>query len=304
MKKILFIAPLLTTLLLSGCSSDERAIPASDHPLVDASVPLVVESGTLETGTVTRASSTLPDGESIGIFLAGAGYMPVSNRQYTRTSGTWGPEGGAANTIYLGGATANVCAYHPWTSGLSNSGAIPLTSQEYVATEDISFATNESVDGTKSGKSVSFAMKRAYARIKFTVQRSNYSGKGEVQALEVSNLLPSASLDITSGDYSPKDGTAATTVSIPKTLTMDATAVSDYADFLIVPCTPAGTGMSVKLTVDGQPMTTTLGSGDYTPKAGEWKTVNISVQGTAINVSSVSVEDWSKLSTSDIVPKP
>lgn len=304
MIKYTFIAPFLAALLLSGCSSDESTIPGSGRLPVDATVPLVVESGTLDTETVTRAVTALPDGQSIGVFLAGTDYMAVNNRQYTRTSGKWGPQGGVVNTIYLGGATAQVSAYHPFTSSLTNSAAIPLTSQEYAAAKDISYAKNKAVDGTSSGKSVSFAMTRAYARIKFTVKRSNYSGKGDVTKLEVSNLLPSTTLNITSGAYAAAAGTTATAVSTTKTVTLATSAASDYADYLIVPCTPASTGMTVKLTVDGQPMTTTLATAAYTPKAGEWKTINISVQGTEINVTSVTVEDWKTLSSSDIVPKP
>lgn len=299
---ILFIA---TLLLLPGCTSDEGAVlPTPGFPPVEDDVPLTVESASLEAEVTSRATPTLGAGSQIGVFLAGTGYTAINNRQYNYGSPAWVPQGGAGNTIYLGGATAQVCAYHPFTSSLTNSAAIPLTSQEYAAAKDISYAKNKAVDGTSSGKSVSFAMTRAYARIKFTVKRSNYSGKGDVTKLEVSNLLPSTTLNITSGAYAAAAGTTATTVSTTKTVTLATSAASDYADYLIVPCTPAGAGMTVKLTVDGQPMTTTLATAAYTPKAGEWKTINISVQGTEINVTSVTVEDWKTLSSSDIVPKP
>lgn len=307
MIKYTFIAPFLAALLLSGCSSDESTIPGSGRLPVDATVPLVVESGTLDTETVTRAVTALPDGQSIGVFLAGTDYMAVNNRQYTRTSGKWGPQGGVVNTIYLGGATAQVSAYHPWTTGLNNSGAIPLTSQVFAADKDLSFDVNHDVDGSSANKSVTFAMTRAYARLGFKLQRSNYMGKGELQKLEIKNLLAGATLNITDGVYSTKDGTTAVSVTQSKNVVVptDESTTIDWGEYLMIPCTPTGEGMVLTVTIDGKTMTTTVPKATYTPVKGEYKIITITVHGTAINATTVTTEDWPAAgSIGPVVPQP
>ena len=151
MKTILtFLIP--ASLLLAGCAADETpGMVDPSTPPVEATVPLIVESAAVSAEVTTRA--TVSSG-SIGIFLTGTGYTAINNRQYNYGTPAWVPNGGVANTIYLGGTTASVCAYHPYASTLNNSAAIPLTSQVFDnASKDISFAVNRNVDGSSVNKS-------------------------------------------------------------------------------------------------------------------------------------------------------
>lgn len=302
--KTIFTLLIPASLLLAGCTADETpGMVDPSIPPVEATVPLTVESATVNAEVTTRAAVT---SGSIGIFLTGTGYTAINNRQYDYGTPAWTPNGGVANTIYLGGATASVCAYHPWQASHNNSAAIPLTSQLFDnASKDISFATARNVDGSSANKSTSFAMTRAYAKVTFVFQRSNYPGTCQVQKVELKNLLPSAMLNIGTGAYSTAAGMANSSVSQTKNVTVPATGTVAWgSDFLLVPCTPASTGMTLVITVDGKTMTTTIPTASYKPTKGEYKTITITVQGTGINTTSVTTTDWANGNLGPFVPVP
>nr|WP_302830074.1 fimbrillin family protein [uncultured Bacteroides sp.] len=302
--KTIFTLLIPASLLLAGCTADETpGMVDPAIPPVEATVPLTVESAAVNAEVTTRAAVT---SGSIGIFLTGTGYTAINNRQYDYGTPAWTPNGGVANTIYLGGTTASVCAYHPWQASLNNSAAIPLTSQLFDnASKDISFATARNVDGSSANKSTSFAMTRAYAKVTFVFQRSNYPGTCQVQKVELKNLLPSAMLNIGTGAYSTAAGMANSSVSQTKNVTVPATGTVAWgSDFLLVPCTPASTGMTLVITVDGKTMTTTIPTASYKPTKGEYKTITITVQGTGINTTSVTTTDWANGNLGPFVPVP
>ncbi len=182
-------------------------------------------------------------------------------------------------TLSIWGSTASVCAYHPWQAALTNSTAIPLTSQVMDNPEkDISFALNRDMNGSSTGKSTTFAMTRAYAKVTFVFRRSNYPGTCQVQKVELKNLLPSATLNIGTGAYSASAGVSNSSISQTKDVTVPASDTVGWgSDFLLVPCTPAA-GTAIVITVDGKTMTTTIPTTTYTPAKGEYKTITITVQ--------------------------
>lgn len=295
MKKIHYIMNcLLAGVLLAGCSGAELPETVQPPHTAEGNVPLGVEAVSLGAEVnVTRAVSTVNSG-SIGIFLTGTGYTAVNNRQYNYATPAWTPNGGVANTIYLGGGQAQVCAYHPWTAANSNSGAVALKSAVYAAANDLSYDKNHGVNGSSAGCSVAFAMTRAYSRIGFKFQRSNYPGTCTVSKLEIKNLLPAASLNITTGVYSATAGTNAATITATRNVTVPGTGTIDWGEnYLLIPCpAPYSTGMEITLTVDGKPMTTTVTTASYKPVAGEYKTLTLTIKGADLKVSTVTTTDW------------
>lgn len=286
---------LLASLLLAGCTADE--ISGTDNgivpvPPVELTTPLEIESASLDAEITTRATTTLGSGNSIGVFLSGTGYTNKNNCKYQWQSASSWTAPDADNTIYLGGASANVCAYHPWTNGYKDKTAIPLTSQVYASNKDISFAGNRDLNGSSGSKSTSFIMTRAYARLQIKLTKSSdYPGTCAVSKLELQNLIQSASLNITSasGSYSSTNGTTGTTVTTTKNVTPTTTGTV-WSDYLLIPCTPYG-GMKIVLTVDGKPMTTTIAG--YTPVKGEYKSITLTINGTGLGIASVTTTDWS-----------
>ena len=299
MKKIICntLPLLLLAACLAGCAGEEMPGDATAPRPVEGTVPLGVESSLIEavTATVptTRAGDPVLNSGSIGIFLSGTGYTAINNRRYDYASPTWAPNGGATNTIYLGGA-ANVCAYHPWTSGYNTSTAIPLASQDYTAANDLSYAVNREVKGNPTGCKTTFALTHAYALATIQLKRDNYSGTCKVTKLELKNLLPSATLNITTGTASTAAGVSGdATISRTLDITVPATGVAaTQPQYLLIPCAPAGAGMVLALTVDGKPMTLNVPASTYTPVAGVSNTITIGIKGTALKVSSVTTTDW------------
>lgn len=284
---------LLALCLLTGCSDAD--LPEAGAPDISGGVtlPLGIEGVALdaEMGATTRATTKTLTTGSIGIFLAGNGYTAINNRQYDYAVPAWTPNGGTTNTIYLG-PKADVCAYHPWTSGYTNSAAIPLTSAVYTEAKDISYATDREMQGNEAGCKTSFTMIRAYAKAIIKVKRENYPGTCTVSKLEIRNLLPAATLNITDGTYSTAAGTTATVISETRNVTVPVTGTADWGTYLFVPCTPYGTGMVISLTVDGKLMTTTVAAANYKPVAGECNTITVSLKGTGLKVTSVTTTDW------------
>lgn len=303
---------LLAAVLLAGCSGSE--LPEGLQPAgpSEAETPLNVTVASLESEVEsspgTRATTNLTTG-SIGIFRDNLnGYTAASNVQYNYGSSKWLPQT-TSETIYLGLLSVNVCAYHPWISGYNTATAIPLTSNVYAAANDLSYATNQSVDGlTNKTTALTFAMKRAYARVAFKLKRDNYPGTCTVTKLTVANLLPSTTLNITSGTYAANTGTAAATLDRTRTVTVTATvgASTDWGEeYLLVPCTPASTGMTITLTVDGKTMSTIVSKTNYTPVAGQYKTITLTLKGTDLKASSVTTENWTSQDLSgEYIPLP
>lgn len=303
--KIIFTLLFPASLLLAGCTAERMPGMDPATPPVIPSVPLTVESATMNAEVSTRVSTPLNSG-SIGIFLSGTGYTPINNRQYNYVDPAWIPNGGVDNTIFLAGAPAAVCAYHPWQSSLNNSTAIPLNSQILTNTiQDISFAMNRNMDGTSVGRSTTFNMTRAYAKVTFVFERSNYPGTCQVQKVELQNLRSSTTLNICNGTYAHSTGVAGITVLQTKYVTVPTTGTIAWgSDFLLVPCMPAGSGMTIVITVDGKTMTTTIPTTNYKPVKGQYKTIKIKVQGTAINATSVTTENWANSDLGPFAPLP
>ncbi|GCB34802.1 fimbrillin family protein [Bacteroides faecalis] len=303
MKKICNTLPLLLLAAcvagFAGCAGEEIPGAAAAPRPVEGTVPLGVEASTLpEAATsavpVTRAGVSALSSGSIGIFLSGTGYTAINNRRYDYDTPTWTPNGGITNTIYLGGPVAKVCAYYPWTTGYDTSTAIPLTSQDYAAAKDLSYAVNREVKGNATGCKTTFALTHAYALATIQLKRDNYSGTCKVTKLELKNLLPSATIDITTDTASTIAGVSGNaTISRTVDITVPAAGVATtQPKYLLVPCTPAGGGMVLALTVDGKPMTLTVPAATYTPVAGVSNTITIGIKGTALKVSSVTTTDW------------
>lgn len=291
MVKTITNALLLTSLLLAGCTADETTDANAGRSPMELTTPLTIESASLDAELTTRAGSAITSG-SIGVFLSGADYVAVNNSRYSYSAGSWSP---AETGINLGAKDAQVCAYYPWVSTYSNSAAIPLTSQVYDATKDLSYAVNQTKNGTSSGTSaIAFDMVKAYARLKIQFKRADYPGTCVVSKVTLKNLLPNATLNITNGAYSASSGTSGSELDRTADVTVaTGSTPTAWADYLLVPCKPAGSGMVVSLLVDGKPMTTTIPwSGGYSPAAGAYVAITLTIKGTSLGNISVTRDDW------------
>ena len=324
-KMIKQLLPTLSLLLLLvGCSGEQSAIEA-ELPVVpgDERVPLSVQSAGIEAEVTpsTRAGTPLTSG-SIGIFLTGTGYTPLSNKQYNYGSSAWTPND-VSNTIYLGSLNANVCAYYPHEAGSMVINGFTLTSQVYAADKELFYATDQSVNGSKTGspnRNVTFDLVRAYSRVKVVVKRhaTNYPGTCAVTALKLKNILGSTTLNIRDGEQGSSNSVVGNEVSAASFSTTLAAGEQTEKDFLMVPCgfvstTVNGTsscGLTIELTVDSRTMTTGILTGTLGEiELGKQYTITVTINGTQLGVDGVNeAPDWDtsggEINGGDALPVP
>lgn len=308
----MMIKPILYTVLLAclaaACSDEHEpggARPGGNAPVT---VPLEIASATVEgeAATVTRAGAvtTLASG-SIGVFLTGKDaattYTETNNCGYTyNTSASKWAASSSVATIYLSGEDANVCAYYPYNSAgtYNDETAIPLTTQEYAAEEDLSFAMNSVVNGTSAQRAVTFAMTHAYSQVQLNITRENYPTTCAISAvtLENSSLATGATINITDGTVSvTTTGNYSLSFASPKTLGASETYTRSL---LMVPVASLATNtdgksLFISLTVDGQTMSTGIPDADLPALTrGEKYVIALKIKGKEISATSVTAASW------------
>lgn len=323
MKKQILYTVLLACLATACSESREpgEAMPGDSGKL---SVPLEIASATIEgeATTVTRAGTVtnLTSG-AMGIFLegkdAGTTYTAINNCQYKYNTGTnkWEAEA-PAETIYLGGENAQVCAYYPFkakSGGYDDKTALPLTTQDYAEAQDISYATNSEVNGTSALRKVTFGMTHAYSQIELKISRENYPSACAISKIELQNasLATSGTINITNGALGTPTIANYSLTGLTKTL---GSAETYTRALLMVPTTltadlaDIGKSLMIALTVDGQVMTAGIPTADLSAlKKGEKYVIGLKIKGTEI-VPTVTAVSWTTadVNTSDdeYEPKP
>lgn len=303
------ITSVLCLLLFAGCSGDE-GIPVERQ---DNRVPLSIVSASVEnTGeSLTRAvTPELLTSGSIGIFLEGASaatsYTKKDNIQYNYSASGWVPNQ-EAETLYLSGEDAHVCAYYKTTKiNLTTKETAALTSQIFDAEKDLLYAKNKTVNGTSAGKVVEFVLGHAYSQIEFVLSRDNYPNTCKVTQIAVknANIIGSTTLNLATGvyaagtananfSYNTNSAAPADGITVPATGTVN-------SNLLMIPCTlaadAAGTGLTLVLTIDGKTMTAKVPLAKLSAlKAGIKHQLSVVIKGTAISVG-VKTTPWDPVS--------
>lgn len=304
---------------LVSCTANE-SLPGGDEgetlPVLD-----VMGAGIIPTEIATRAvKTTTVTGGSIGVFLsnvdpmaADPAYMPVSNRKYTYGTPKWTTD----KAIYLGGEQANVCAYYPYSATQATTVAA-LTTQQYDEDKDLSYAPYVRVNGGPDktadgnvGRHVTFVLKRAYSRVKVEFTRKNYTATGKITEIKWKKIPLSAKLGITDGAYTDLtagEKTLTVDYTLPET---DALPIKEADELLVAPGKIAEPtagekeGLALTITIDGKPMTTYIKPSALSElKAGKYYNFKVNVNGTAIDIEKVSLEDWEAQTLENTGNKP
>lgn len=236
------VTVVLLAVLAAGCGNEkDTELPA------DALVPVEIAGAGISAEVQTRATIT---GGSIGVFRTGANYTQQYEK-YTYNNG-WKP---SANTIYVGGGDATVCAYYPYDDAPNRVGTgFTLGVQAWSTLKDLSYAYTTGVSNKQPY--VSFAMKRAYARLKLSITRkANYVGNCNIVNVNVksssgNNFMIFRTLDIANGNlwgevYQPGGWTHA--VSLGNIAPSTTNTVYD----VLVPPQPVSGGLTITLPIDG-----------------------------------------------------
>lgn len=311
------ITSVLCLLLFAGCSGDE-GIPVERQ---DNRVPLSIASASVENTSKSLTRAVTPElltSGSIGIFLegtsAGTTYTKKDNIQYDYSASGWIPNN-EAETLYLGGEDANVCAYYKTSKiNLAAKETAALTSQIFDTEKDLLYAKNKTVNGTSAGKVVEFVLGHAYSQIEFVLGRDNYPNTCKVTQIAVknANIIESTTLNLATGvyaagtvnanfSYNTNSAAPADGIIVPSTGTVN-------SNLLMIPCTlanNAGTGLTLVLTVDGKTMTATVPHAKLNAlQAGIKHQLSVTIKGTAISVG-VKTTPWDPISVEgDYNPEP
>lgn len=288
-------------LLLASCSGS--GLPEADS--LDSSFLCISEASLRGVSPVSRATGyTAITQGSIGVFLADVSetndnYLPVINRAYDYSDKGW-----AGNpSIMLGESAASVCAYYPYVDGYAESTKIPLKSRVYDAAHDLAYATAQSVDGTSNFK-VSFKMSRAYALLTLNIARaSNATGEITISNIALggadnTGLNKENTLNISSGKY----GTATAADAPDNVLNFPFPKEKEIKlgpgdnseqKFLLVPAAALTNGLRITLTVYNETTTVSTVISEITKfEAGYQSTVSLKLDGTVLNIESVTIEEW------------
>lgn len=291
-------------LLLASCSGSE--LPEGE-PL-DSNFLCISEASLCGVSPVSRATEgyTVITEGSIGVFLADVSeknenYIPVNNRTYDYSENGWV---GNPSSIKLGESEASICAYYPYVDGYIESAKIPLESRVYDADHDLAYATAQTVDGTSKFE-VSFQMKRAYALLTLNIAR-DAKATGEITISNIALggvdnkgiLNKENTLNISSGKY----GTAIAADAPDNVLNFNfpkgkeiklGPGDNSEQKFLLVPAAALTNGLRITLTVYNENTTVSTVISEITKfEAGYQSTVSLKLDGTVLNIESVTIEEW------------
>lgn len=301
------ITLIMIALLLGACAQDVALTP--DNPSSGGAVPLRVDDIVLETSVATRAATTLAtNNATIGVFCSKeTGYDATqANIPYVYSTATskWAPKVSTA-PVWLLAYNANVCAYYPYNAAYTNNTAIPLATAVYTTAGDICFAPNRAMNGTPAKSKTTFAMQRAMAMIVFTLKKGNYPGTCQVTGITLSNtnLPATGTINILAAANTAVTATKANLTYAPAASgsVMPTAAGVKAQDVLLIPFTLSG-NFTVTLTIDGKTMKIELPPATFTNskiEAGKRYLLTLKLNGTALDVTNVTIENWTDVPMTD-----
>ena len=285
------VIAILPALLAAGCDKEMNTeLPA------DAQVPVEIAGATIAAGVQTRTASTITAG-SIGVFRTDAnGYLPEYNVQYTYKGG-WSPD---ITALVVGNANATLCAYYPYNAAsfAANSTTCTITVQPYDAGKDLCYATTGGTDVCNYTPSASFVMRRAYARLKLSITRTDYVGDCNIANVNIrdgaaNNFVTSRTLDISNGNYSGEVYTNGGWMNSlnPGNIAPDAT--NDKCDVLVPPQAING-GLAITLFVDGEKRGVTVPAARFSNElsAGKQYTIKLTIKRLSVTANMTVVSTY------------
>lgn len=313
--------PLILTLsaaawLLSACSADDGAVP-TDNPAPVGMQVLEASMNDLQPASRAGGKATITEG-SIGVFLnnisGGTDYDTKNNVCYTAEKKENATVWNSDDALFFNTSIANVCAYYPYVNdaAYADSKKIPLTTRVYDAAYDLSYATdipmnatqqvaNGSMDG--AGCQVSFSMKHAYALLELNLTRGNLKDDVTISKIEITatGLNARNTLDITSGSYGSAILSDEAAYTIEEELTLSKNDMLSKPVLLIVPMTTGSPEFKFTFTLKntGNPtMSATISGIKQFVQANKY-IVNLSVNGTGLEASSVTISPWAEVSVTN-----
>lgn len=292
------LCALCAAMLAAGCTQDESLAAAAAGGVAPGQVPLAIMSADVQTEvTVTRASTALGAGSSIGVFLNNASgvtsYTAKNNVRYNCAGAAWNPESEPAR-IYLTSDNADVCAYYPYRADVTDATRVSLVPRVLADGEaPLAYAANLTVNA--DNKNVTFSMTQACSWLVIDFTRGDVPDDITLSEFSLINggLYKAAQLDVTTG------GTSSFTAADGGTLTFTGdialaknSTVTRSLSMVPSPSLVGGLKVSVKVKeYGGKVLSTTLGGITALARGTKYK-ITLTVDGTKLEATSVEVLPW------------
>jgi len=289
--------------LLSACSSEDSTSGKVSN------TEMTVHTIQVNDKVITRAGfETSLNSKTIGLYVAGTGYIPSSYSTCTITAG--GVAGAVTNPVYLLG-TAHVYGFYPSASAILSPSAPTATSvltgvsirptDTFGSTgqTDYMYATQDA-DVSKSAPAVDLTFHHALSKLSFVVNSINYDGAGALTQVKMtdkgsgSKFLSSdetGTMSIASGTFASLTATNVLTYNGTATINKTAGTVGTTNTSVLAAPTTLPT-ISLTLTVDGTEYTADISSSVTAWAAGKEYIYTITISNEAITVTNVSTQDW------------
>ena len=298
------ISLIMIILLLVSCSQDD-ALPGgsarSRSALLGLSALQAAGMVADEAGTRAVGTTVYPTSKFIGFFVkenTANGYAACNNRkgEYNSTRKLWLPQAAApADSIWLNNHDADIAVYAPYDAAHTTAATLDLK------------ACLRPADGSKdlwckkftaNNKSTNLAPVLEHVYSRFTISLSldaNYKGAASVDSVSLTN----DSLYET-GAYRPFEtipytyaGDAGIGFKLSPVVNLTTAAPTGSIDLLLIPATLAG-DIKLSLTVNQITFGVTLSKASFASKlqAGKQYNAGIKLKPTALEVTSVTINDW------------
>lgn len=297
MKNLLFLAAIAASLFsFSSCSDnmiDEQSGDKTEEQVLDITTSIAVTSRSV-TG---MPINTFTNGDEIGLFVSAGtvnnAYNGVASNKNVKSAFTtvWTQ----ATPVYLSSTLATIYAYYPWSAIGTDGTAIDI---DHTSQTDFMYATKvENVYNRQPQAAI--AMNHALSLVQFDFKKENYTGIGSLTAITIANkaggssLISQGKLNLTNGAITKGSSKEAVTKATNLPQTIGVWAEATYPKMLVLPTSAivSAGDIVISFTVDGQVYDWAVPAGTAWEQ-GKKNTYTVTIKGTALEVSPVTITPW------------
>lgn len=298
MKNFLFSAAVAACVVtVSSCSNDNvltSEVALGDEPtLLNVSTSIEVTSRS-QTG---KPVNSFISGDEIGLFVSNGDvntpYNGVASNKNVKSSFTtvWTQ----ATPVYLSSTKATIYAYYPWNAAVTDGTAVDI---DHTSQTDYMYGTPVTNIYNRQPKA-SITMNHALSLVQFDFKKDNYTGVGALTAITIANksggtsLVSTGKLDLTNGTITRGASKEPVTKATNLPQTIGTWNENTFPKMLVIPtsATTANSGIVISFTVDGQVYNWDVPVGTVWEQ-GKKNTYTVTIKGTALEVSPVTITPW------------
>lgn len=299
MKNFLFSVAIATSVFTATSCSNENSVTGSTvDPEVQQPLDITTNIEVATRSVTGRPVTSFVSGDEIGLYVSnGSGvnsaYNGVASNKNVKSVFT--TEWAQATPVYLSSVMATIYAYYPWSAMGTDGTAIDI---DHTSQTDYMYATPVTNIYNRQPKAA-ITMNHALSLVQFDFKKENYTGVGSLTAITIANkasgssLVSQGKLNLTNGAIvkgSSKEPVTKAT-NLPQTIGIWNEAT--FPKMLVIPTSAIASAgdIVISFTVDGQTYDWNVPAGTAWEQ-GKKNTYTVTIKGTALEVSPVSISPW------------